>query len=110
MFCPAIGKRCVGKECRDWDDEAKDCVIRLERKRQYSAIQEVVEQQRELVAIQQSFVESDRFTKLWSKLAINRLLSDPMVAQSDKQIIEQALQAPSSEAAEKLLKDAGLID
>lgn len=103
MFCPAIGKECVGKKCRDWDDEAKDCVIRLERKRQYSSIQEMLEQQAKIVRIEQ-------FNQLWSKLVINRLLSDPMVAESDKQIIEQALHAPSSETAEKLLKDAGLID
>ncbi len=110
MFCPAIGKKCVGNKCRDWDDEAKDCVIRLERKRQYSVVQEIVEQQHEMLGIQQSFLETDKFSKLWHKLAINRLLSDPMVAQSDKHIIEQALHAPSSEIAEKLLKDAGLID
>lgn len=98
MFCPAIRRKCVGKECRDWVPEASDCQVRLDRKLMY----QFAEQQRKLV-------ELGKLDVVWSKLTISYLLSDPNVPDEAKEAIKQAMQAPSAEVAEKLLRDAGLI-
>lgn len=109
MFCPAINKKCVGEQCRDWDNKAKDCIVRLGHRLQEEGLGKLLEQQAKLVEIEKSYAESIKLNALWGKLAISRLLSNPMVPDSDKKIIEQALQAPSPEVAQKLLEDAGLI-
>jgi len=112
MFCPTIGKECVGEPCRDWDKEKRQCFV------QQKGIPELF--QEFLIQYQQDMksftdmlaatVENDKFSRVWDRLNLNRILADPATPPNVKQVIEQAFAAPSSDIAEKLLKDVGLID
>jgi hypothetical protein len=98
MFCPTIGRKCKKEKCRDWNVEEGDCQVRLDRK----LTQQVMD-------MQASITELDKLHIIGYKLIMNNLLSDPSVPDETKEIIRQALQAPSAEVADKLLREAGLM-
>lgn len=105
MFCPQISGECAGPDCRDWDSKEDTCSVLLDRK----GMADFRTAYQQFAQAYQQVIESEKLIALWNKLAINRLLADPMLGDEDKKIIKQALEAPSSEVAEKLLGDAGLI-
>lgn len=113
MFCPTINGDCVGETCRDWDKETEQCVIQSQ-KSVPQLFQEAVAQYEEkmtrIIQMLEIEVERAKFLRLWDRLNLKRILADPTTPADIKQVIEQAFETPSPDIAEKLLKDAGLID
>lgn len=112
MFCPTINDECVGEPCRDWDKEKGQCS--LQGKSVPQLFEEFALQYQEdmkrYLGLLMAMEERDKFSHVWDRLNIKRILADPATPPDVKQVIEQAFEAPSSDLAEKLLKDAGLID
>jgi len=95
MFCPTIKEKCVGEDCRDWDKENNQCRALTETRR-------VDEMYREVVG-------HVKLNMLWSKLSLMQLADSSIVPEHVKDIIRRALEAPSAEVAERLLKEEGLL-
>lgn len=106
MFCPAINSECVGESCRDWDKESRQCKVITRDEVLNRAVLEMSSYRKAF----ESLMEEYKYNTLVSKLAIASLMRDPALDENTKQLIQEALKQPSAELAEKLLKDAGLID
>ncbi|GAJ02682.1 unnamed protein product, partial [marine sediment metagenome] len=57
-----------------------------------------------------TLLENEKYSRLFNKLTVTKMLSDPTLDPKMKEVINEALHATSSDVAEKLLKNAGLID
>ena len=121
MLCPDIKDECVGESCRDWDQERKTCkklyYLETSLKQSERAAKLYEEQakrhedeEKEARDYRKTITEMMNRMSLFARLELSRLARDPTLSPEEKEIIQKALQAPSSEAAEKLLKEAGLID
>lgn len=121
MFCPDIKSECVGESCRDWDKERKTCkkLYYLETSlKQSERATKLYEEDAKLREDEKRESQNYRKTttqmmnrmSLIARLELSRLVRDPTLSLEEKEIIQKALQAPSAETAEKLLKDAGLIE
>lgn len=114
MFCPTINGECVaerGERCRDWDSEQGVCRVQAVM----IASLQSTKQQDEWIR------QSERNRELDVKLAEHRFLvlmrilltpylQNPDVEEGTKEAIRQVIQSPSAEVAERLLRDAGLLD
>ena len=116
MFCPDIKGKCVGEKCRDWDTELGVCRKQIVMKSSLKSAEEGIqffkrtEKDSKLDAerIKIGLEAQNRFS-LFMRLTLSQLLRDPTIDEQEKEAIKQALEAPTSEVAEKLLRDAGLI-
>lgn len=99
MFCPNINGECVGEKCRDWDAKQGKCRATLTYERYDLQVE-----------LSSKFMEASRFETLGTKMVLTNALKDPTLSDDVKQLIRQALQAPSVEVAEKLIREAGLIE
>ena len=104
MFCPEINTECVGEKCRDWNKEEQKCQIQLQ------AISRVAmdKEYKKLSGFMEIFAESERLNTIKTQASLRSLLNLPMLPLESRRFIEEILEAPSSEVAEKLLKDMGL--
>lgn len=113
MFCPTIKAECVGEKCRDWDKEKRQCIVQGQKGIPELFQGFLIQYQQDMKSLTDMFaatVESAKFSRVWDRLNLSRILADPATPPDVKQAIEQAFVAPSSDIAEKLLKDVGLID
>lgn len=121
MFCPDIKSDCVGGLCRDWDKERKTCKklyyleTSLKQSERATKLYEDetkfrVDGEKEAQEYRRNVTEMMNRLSLFARLELSRLARDPTLSLEEKEIIQKALQSPSSEAAEKLLKDGGLIE
>ncbi|MBA7680436.1 hypothetical protein ES703_88752 [subsurface metagenome] len=111
MFCPTINGECVGETCRDWDKESGQCAV--QDGSPIALIREIATQYQQdmkrVLDILAATEEKTKFSCLWDRLHLRQILADTATPPDVKQIIEEAFEAPNSDVAEKLLKDAGLI-
>lgn len=105
MFCPTINGECVGEACRDWNPKTGTC-YGIEFRNKQSDAEEAF---KEIAEMYKSVIESVKLSSLWTRLIINKILSDPTTSEEERKIIKKALQTPSSETAERLLEEEGLI-
>lgn len=104
MKCPDLGGRaCIGKDCRDWDEKSQQCQVLTQRQITTKGFEE-------LFSGFTIIAREQQYSGVWTRLAIQAILSDPKISLQQKGAIQQALKAPSPEVAEKLLKDQGLIE
>lgn len=109
MFCPDIKGECVGVNCRDWDTKGGKCLVEKEGNLR-EAIAIFQKQGKEMENFISTLLENEKYSRLFNKLTVTRMLSDPTLDPEMKEVINEAFHAPSSDVAGKLLKDAGLID
>lgn len=105
MFCPDINEECIRELCRDWREKEGKCRVTL----QYEQNIKTTQDQLKLMEGYAKLVDIERFNFLIGKVSINQMLADPTLDPVIKNTIKQAFEAESSEVAEKLLRDAGLI-
>lgn len=115
MFCPNINDECAGEVCRDWDAEKQTCRALVESKGQFEALLAQFKayfeaQQTDMEKYLELYREGSGFQRLWVQFAVKRMMADPTVPEDVKETIRKAFEAPSSEVATKLLREAGLID
>lgn len=112
MFCPTINDECVGEKCRDWDKEKGQCVIQEQKSMPQLLQGYMIQYQQDIKRLTDMFgdiVESSKLSRIWDKITVTRMLSDPTIPDDVKEVIQKAFEAPSSDVAEKLLRDTGLI-
>lgn len=105
MFCPTIKDECVGEPCRDWDKESGQCFQSMSK-----ILAEYQQQVKKMIDVLAKIEERNKLSRLWDRVHLTRILDDATTPLHIKQAIEQALKAPNSDVAERLLKDAGLIN
>jgi len=110
MFCPNIKDECVGEKCRDWDGSEGRCRIGWLTELNIENQKQLLAQGKALLEAQESMAETQRYSILGTKLFLTQMLESPTLSDEQKELIQKALRAPSSEAAERLLRDAGLIE
>jgi hypothetical protein len=106
MFCPDIKSECLREECRDWDPEAGKCRVLVQTQK----ANEMADNYEQFTVMYKGLMEDQKFTTLWMKLVLRQVLQDPALPEDSREAIVKALQAPSSEVAEQLLKEQGMID
>lgn len=106
MFCPSINADCVGEKCRDWDKEKGQCKVTIRDERE-AQLQQLFN---DYAKAYENLAEGYRYNTLVNKLVIASTMRDPTLDQRAKEVIDEAIRQPSAELAEKLLKNAGLID
>ena len=106
MFCPNIKGKCKGAQCRDWDEESQRCIVQVgnERVKQRDA------QMDKFISMQQEVLNLYRTSEMWTRANVKIMLLNPTISDEIKNIVREALAAPSTEVAEKVLRDAGLLD
>lgn len=106
MFCPTIKRECIGEKCRDWDASTQMCFTQSQRDKQDKLFEDLSRFYKEYSEL----AEGQKMSTVWVKLMVHQILRDPTIPQEVKDVINQALMAPSSEVAEKFLKEEGLIE
>jgi peptidyl-tRNA hydrolase len=106
MFCPDIKSECLREECRDWDPEAGQCRVLVQTRKS----DEMLEGYQQFTRMNEAIMEDLHYTTLWTKLVLRQVLQDPALPEESREAIVKALQAPSSQVAEQLLREQGMID
>ena len=116
VFCPTINDECKGKECRAWDVEEDDCVVQIGAKlniqylRTTLANNELYKRQLEGHArMTDRLDERDKREKVFSRLSLELLQRDPQITPEERTIIEEAVNAESTDEADHILRQAGLL-
>ena len=91
MFCPDIARQCVGKECRDWDEESQMCLYAVFRKERLKAEREVRGE--------------EKIAALLNRLHLMGFADDPNTPEEIKQMIYQVLEMPASETTERAFEE-----
>ena len=116
MFCPTINDECKLGECRAWEAEEDDCGIaignrlNIEYIRMTLANNELYKRQLEGHArMTDRLDERDRREKVFSQLSLELLQRDPQITPEERAIIEEAVNAESTDEADHILRQAGLL-
>ena len=116
VFCPSINDECKLQECRAWSTEDNDCEVsvgsRLNIKylRTNLANNEIYRKQLEGHArMTDRLDERDKREKVFSRLSLELLQRDPQITGEERTIIEEAVNAESTDEADHILRKAGLL-
>ena len=116
MFCPTINDECKLGECRAWLPEEDDCgiaignALNIKYLRTHLDNNELYKKQLEGHArMTDRFDERDAREKVFSKLSLELLQRDPQITPEERTLIDEAITAESSDEAERILRQGGLL-
>jgi transcriptional regulator CtsR len=101
LFCPVIKKTCVGNKCRDWSNTENTCSVVIERVMKKDLNTSLVQ----MASLFNALSESFRISQIQQKAVMISLVENPLIGEQERALLQEMIQAPSSDVADQLLKE-----